>query len=73
MPATATPAVHHETRAELDADRAFEASETGISTPAQPAAEAPAPAEPPRKWQPPAPTVTAAPAERKSGWWSKRS
>ncbi len=30
-------------------------------------------AEPePRKWQPPAPTVAAAPAERKLGWWSKR-
>ena len=30
-------------------------------------------AEPePRKWQPPAPTVSAEPAERKGGWWSKR-
>jgi ribonuclease E len=30
-------------------------------------------AEPePRKWQPPAPTVAEAPAERKAGWWSKR-
>jgi hypothetical protein len=26
----------------------------------------------PRKWQPPAPTVTPAAAERKAGWWSKR-
>jgi ribonuclease E len=26
----------------------------------------------PRKWQPPAPTVSAEPAERKGGWWSKR-
>jgi ribonuclease E len=32
-----------------------------------------APAEPPRRWQPPAPTVTPAATERKSGWWSKRS
>ncbi len=30
------------------------------------------PAEPPRKWQPPAPTVAPEAAERKSGWWSKR-
>jgi ribonuclease E len=30
-------------------------------------------AEPARRWQPPAPTVPAAPAERKAGWWSKRS
>ena len=27
----------------------------------------------PRKWQPPAPTVTAEQAPRKGGWWSKRS
>ena len=26
----------------------------------------------PRKWQPPAPTVSAEPVERKGGWWSKR-
>ena len=26
-----------------------------------------------RKWQPPAPTVTAEAAPRKGGWWSKRS
>ncbi len=26
----------------------------------------------PRKWVPPAPTVTVAPTERKGGWWSKR-
>ncbi len=26
----------------------------------------------PRKWQPPAPTIAAAPQERKAGWWSKR-
>ena len=31
-----------------------------------------APAEPPRRWQPPAPTVAPEAAERKSGWWSKR-
>ena len=37
-----------------------------------PATEAPAPDEPPRRWQPPAPTVTPAAVERKSGWWSKR-
>jgi hypothetical protein len=37
-------------------------------------AEVPAPeSEPPRRWQPPAPTVPAAPVERKAGWWSKRS
>jgi hypothetical protein len=30
-------------------------------------------AEPePRKWQPPAPTIQAAPEEKKGGWWSKR-
>ena len=30
-------------------------------------------AEPePRKWQPPAPTVAAAPAKPKGGWWSKK-
>jgi ribonuclease E len=51
--------------------------------PAQTFSEAPKPApqisipdviaEPePRKWQPPAPTVPAAPAARKLGWWSKR-
>ena len=27
---------------------------------------------PPRRWQPPAPTVTPAAVERKSGWWSTR-
>jgi hypothetical protein len=36
-------------------------------------AEAAPAAEPPRRWQPPAPTVTPAPAERKSGWWSKKT
>ena len=35
-------------------------------------AQAEAPAEPARRWQPPAPTVTPAAVERKSGWWSKR-
>jgi ribonuclease E len=40
---------------------------------AMPVAEVPAPEpEPARRWQPPAPTVPAAPAERKAGWWSKR-
>jgi ribonuclease E len=30
-------------------------------------------AEPePRKWQPPAPTIAAEPAQRRAGWWSKR-
>ena len=33
----------------------------------------PAPAEPPRRWQPPAPTVHPAAAERKTGWWSKKT
>ena len=32
-----------------------------------------APAEPPRRWQPPAPTVTPAATDRKTGWWSKKS
>ena len=76
--AAPSPRVHRETPDEIAADRAFEASESDRGSPApqpapQPAAEAPAPAEPPRKWQPPAPTVTPAPTERKSGWWSKRS
>jgi hypothetical protein len=35
-------------------------------------AQAETPAEPARRWQPPAPTVTPAAVERKSGWWSKR-
>jgi len=26
----------------------------------------------PRKWQPPAPTVSTEPKERKGGWWSKK-
>jgi ribonuclease E len=30
------------------------------------------PAPEPRKWQPPAPTVSAEVVERKGGWWSKR-
>jgi ribonuclease E len=42
----------------------------------QPVAEIEAPeatpAEPARRWQPPAPTVPPAAVERKSGWWSKR-
>ena len=37
-----------------------------------PAIEIEIQAEPPRKWQPPAPTVIPEAAERKSGWWSKR-
>jgi ribonuclease E len=46
--------------------------------PPQPARDAIEPPEPPReaaearKWQPPPPTVSPAPAERKGGWWSKR-
>jgi ribonuclease E len=46
---------------------------TPVSAP-QPVVEAPAaaPADPVRRWQPPAPTVTPAAVERKSGWWSKR-
>jgi ribonuclease E len=59
--------------------------EAMASTPAEPAAAAKsvapavvsmpvleAPAEAPRKWQPPAATVAPAAAERKTGWWSKR-
>jgi ribonuclease E len=41
-----------------------------VPAPAPVAAEPPA--EPVRKWQPPAPTVVAEVVERKSGWWSKR-
>ncbi len=40
---------------------------------ATPQPEAAAPAEPARRRRLPAPTVTAEPAERKAGWWSKRS
>ncbi|MFO1130760.1 MAG: Rne/Rng family ribonuclease [Hyphomicrobiales bacterium] len=42
------------------------------TTASQTVTEAPAPAEPARRWQPPAPTVAPAAVERKSGWWSKR-
>jgi ribonuclease E len=38
-----------------------------------PASESMAPVEAPRRWQPPAPTVTPAPTERKAGWWSKKT
>ena len=34
--------------------------------------ETPAEEPPPRKWQPPAPTVAPVVSERKAGWWSKR-
>jgi ribonuclease E len=43
-----------------------------VATVAPAEAEPEPSAEPPRRWQPPAPTVPAAPAERKAGWWSKR-
>ncbi len=33
---------------------------------------APQPEPEVRKWQPPAPTIPAAPSERKAGWWNKR-
>ncbi|MFM8747500.1 MAG: Rne/Rng family ribonuclease [Aestuariivirga sp.] len=50
------------------------AVESAAPAMAMPVAGVPAPEpEPPRRWQPPAPTVPAAPAERKAGWWSKRS
>ncbi len=65
-----------------------DSSETIAATPEQPSSPEPAPAprpapavapavaeipaEPVRKWQPPAPTVAAEAVERKSGWWSKR-
>jgi ribonuclease E len=46
------------------------------ATPPQPAPviiiPEPQPDPEPRKWQPPAANVTAQPAERKAGWWSKR-
>jgi len=29
--------------------------------------------EPARRWQPPAPTIAPALAERKTGWWSKKT
>ena len=38
----------------------------------QPQPEPPAEEHQPRKWQPPAPTIAPAIAERKAGWWSKR-
>ena len=41
--------------------------------PPAPATEAMAPIEPPRRWQPPAPTVQPVPTERKAGWWSKKT
>jgi ribonuclease E len=50
------------------------AMESAAPVMAMPVAEVPSPEpEPPRRWQPPAPTVPAAPVERKAGWWSKRS
>lgn len=49
------------------------AAESAAPVMAMPVTEVPAPEpEPPRRWQPPAPTVPAAPVERKAGWWSKR-
>ncbi len=38
-----------------------------------PVADAAPQAEPARRWQPPAPTIAPAPAERKTGWWSKKT
>jgi ribonuclease E len=62
-----------------------EASEAEVNAPEPVRIEAPAPrpvptpqpepvAEepPPRKWQPPAPTIPPVVTERKAGWWSKR-
>jgi ribonuclease E len=68
-----------ETPAPETADPADDAPVLEAPTSASVPAPAPAPApdseaiEPPRRWQPPAPTVTAAPAERKAGWWSKKT
>jgi ribonuclease E len=65
-------------------DEADLPADTQVSTPMMQAAPEPVSVAPPtsageamtepapRKWQPPAPTVTAEPGERKSGWWSKR-
>jgi ribonuclease E len=65
-----------------------EAAETAAAPPATPAPTPPAPApipapvaeaapqpepEPARRWQPPAPTIAPALAERKTGWWSKKT
>jgi len=49
------------------------AAPVAAAPPPAPASEAMAPVEPPRRWQPPAPTVTPAPTERKFGWWSKKT
>ena len=76
------PDVAAEPAAEADFEAAPAAAPVPAPTPSpapapapvaapQPVAEAPASAEP-RRWQPPAPTVTPAAVERKSGWWSKR-
>jgi len=64
--------------AEVQAEVVEESPVPAPAPPARPAAivvpeSAPAVEEAqPRKWQPPAPTVTPAAAERKAGWWSKR-
>ena len=58
-----------------DVDSAPAASEPSVSPSASASTiveDLPAEQPAPRKWQPPAPTVTAASGERKSGWWSKR-
>ncbi len=65
-----------------DAGRRPEREDVGPREEPAPVAMAPVPpvsapvpdyAEPPRRWQPPAPTVTPAAVERKTGWWSKKS
>jgi hypothetical protein len=64
--------------AEIQADAVAESPVPAPAPAARPAAivvpeSAPAVEEAqPRKWQPPAPTVTPAAVERKAGWWSKR-
>ena len=60
---------------ETDGTNAIEVANPDVSageTPAAPEPSATAPAEPPRRWQPPAPTVQAETVERKTGWWSRK-
>ena len=56
-----------------EAAPSFDAAVEAPRAAAQPIFIPEAIAEPePRKWQPPAPTIAAEPAEKKGGWWAKR-
>ena len=74
----ATVAEPREPQHERQAERVFEPQVERLperqATPIIAIREIPAPAVEPRKWQPPAPTVSAseAAAKPKAGWWSKR-